>query len=94
MGGPLPGRPGLPRRQFASTARRYFPYYGWDEDAAGQYGERRPFSNNLAPARYAFRAAIADLNRWAHDWRIHQAGRLSADQVRPAPAAGRLERDG
>jgi hypothetical protein len=81
------------RDAFAYDGTAYFPY-SWDEDDAGQYGERRPFSNNVAPARYAFRAAIADLNRWARDWRDHRAGRLSADQVRPAPAANRLERDG
>jgi alpha/beta hydrolase family protein len=81
------------RDGFAFDGTTYFPY-GWDEDDAGQYGERRPFSNNVAPARYAFRAAIADLNRWARDWRAYRAGRLPADQVRPAPAAGRLERDG
>jgi hypothetical protein len=82
------------RDGFAYDGTTYFPYYGWDEDDAGQYGERRPFSNNVAPARYAFRAAIDNLNRWARDWRDHRAGRLSADQVRPAPAAARLERDG
>ena len=82
------------RDGFAYDGTTYFPYYGWDEDDAGQYGERRPFSNNVAPARYAFRAAIDNLNRWAHDWRDHRAGRLAADQVRAAPAAARLERDG
>jgi hypothetical protein len=82
------------RDGFAYDGTTYFPYYGWDEDDAGQYGERRPFSNNVAPARYAFRAAIDGLNRWARDWRDHRAGRLAADQVRPAPAAARLERDG
>jgi hypothetical protein len=66
----------------------------WDEDAAGQYGERAPFSSNVAPARYAFRAAIDDLNRWAGDWKAFRSGRLAADQVRSAPAAARLERDG
>jgi hypothetical protein len=81
------------RDGFAYDGTTYFPY-GWDEDDAGQYGERRPFSNNVAPARYAFRAAIDGLNRWARDWRDYRAGRLSADQVRPAPAAARLERDG
>jgi hypothetical protein len=82
------------RDGFAYDGTAYFPYYGWDEDDAGQYGERRPFSNNVAPARYAFRAAIAGLDRWARDWRDHRAGRLGADRVRPAPAAPRLERDG
>jgi hypothetical protein len=82
------------RDGFAYDGTTYFPYYGWDEDDAGQYGERRPLSNNVAPARYAFRAAIADLNQWARDWRDHRAGRLAADQVHAAPAAARLERDG
>ena len=82
------------RDGFAYDGTTYFPYYGWDEDDAGQYGERRPFSNNVAPARYAFRAAIDGLNRWARDWRDYRAGRLAADQVRAAPAAARLERDG
>jgi hypothetical protein len=82
------------RDGFAYDGTTYFPYYGWDEDDAGQYGERRPFSNNVAPARYAFRAAIDNLNRWARDWRDYRNGRLSADQIRPAPAADRLERDG
>jgi hypothetical protein len=66
----------------------------WDEDAAGQYGERAPFSSNVAPARYAFRAAIDGLNRWARDCKEFRAGRLAADQVRAAPAAARLGRDG
>jgi hypothetical protein len=66
----------------------------WDEDAAGQYGERGSSPSNLAPGRYAFRAAIDGLNRWARDWKEFRAGRLAADQVRAAPAAGRLERDG
>jgi hypothetical protein len=82
------------RDGFAYDGTTYFPYYGWDEDDAGQYGERRPFSNNVAPARYAFRAAIDVLNRWARDWKDYRAGRLAADRVRPAPAAPRLERDG
>jgi hypothetical protein len=67
----------------------------WDEDAAGQYGERsREHSSNMAPARYAFRAAVAALNRWARDWKDFRAGRISEDRVRPAPAAPRLERSG
>ncbi|HEV7865626.1 MAG TPA: alpha/beta hydrolase domain-containing protein [Acidimicrobiia bacterium] len=66
----------------------------WDEDHAGQYGERGSHPSNLAPARYAFRAAIDGLNRWARDWKAVRAGRLGADQVRAAPAAGRLARDG
>jgi hypothetical protein len=66
----------------------------WDEDAAGQYGERGSAPSNLAPGRYAFRAAIAALNGWARDWKEFKAGRLGADQVQTAPAAGRLERDG
>lgn len=66
----------------------------WDEDAAGQYGERQHFSSNVAPARYAFRAAVDHLNRWARDWKEFQAGRLDADRVRAVPAAGRLDRDG
>lgn len=82
------------RDGFAYDGTAYFPYYGWDEDDAGQYGERRPFSNNVAPARYAYRAAIDHLNRWARDWRAYRDGRLPADQIRPAPTAGRLERDG
>ena len=82
------------RDGFAYDGTTYFPYYGWDEDDAGQYGERRPFSNNVAPARYAFRAAIADLNTWARDWKEYRAGRLPADRVHAAPAAARLERDG
>jgi hypothetical protein len=82
------------RDGFAYDGTTYFPYYGWDEDDAGQYGERRPFSNNVAPSRYAFRAAIAELNRWARDWREYRAGRLGAEEVRSAPASPRLERDG
>lgn len=66
----------------------------FDEDTAGQYGERGSSPSNLAPGRYAFRAAIADLNRWARDWKAFRAGHLAADQVRAAPAAPRLERDG
>lgn len=66
----------------------------WDEDDAGQYGERRPFSSNVAPARYAFRAAVAGLHRWARDWKEFRAGRRSIDEVRPVPPAGRLDRDG
>src|SRR5205085_330985 len=66
----------------------------WDEDTAGQYGERGSSPSNLAPGRYAFRAAIDDLNRWARDWKEFRAGRLHEDQVRPAPAAARLDRDG
>lgn len=66
----------------------------WDEDAARQYGERGSSPSNLAPGRYASRAAIAALDRWARDWKECKAGRLAADHVRAAPAAGRLERDG
>jgi hypothetical protein len=66
----------------------------WDEDSAGQYGERGSYPANMAPGRYAFRAAVDDLNRWAREWKEFRAGRLGADQVRPAPAARRLERDG
>jgi hypothetical protein len=66
----------------------------WDEDHAGQYGEQGSHPSNLAPARYAFRAAIDGLNRWARDWKAVRVGRLGADQVRAAPAAPRLDRDG
>jgi alpha/beta hydrolase family protein len=66
----------------------------WDEDYAGQYGERGGSEVNLAPARYAFRAALDHLNRWAGDWKEARAGRRPADAVRPAPAAERLTRSG
>jgi hypothetical protein len=81
-------------RDFGSVGGKAFFPATWDEDHAGQYGERGSHPENLAPARYAFRAAIVDLNRWARDWKAVRAGRLAADQVRAAPAAGRLDRDG
>ena len=66
----------------------------WDEATAGQYGEQGSAPSNLAPGRYAFRAAIDVLNRWARDWQEFRAGRRDADDVRAAPAAARLDRDG
>jgi hypothetical protein len=81
-------------RDFSSVGGTALFPAPWDEDAAGQYGERGSSPSNLAPGRYAFRAAIDGLNRWARDWKEARAGRLGADRVRPAPAAGRLARDG
>ncbi|MGH9034987.1 MAG: alpha/beta hydrolase domain-containing protein, partial [Acidimicrobiia bacterium] len=66
----------------------------WDEDDAGQYGERGSRNINLAPARYAFRAAVDHLSRWARDWKEFRAGVRPADRIRPAPAAERLSRTG
>jgi len=79
-------------RDFSSVGGTALLPAPWDEDTAGQYGERGSSPSNLAPGRYAFRAAIAALNRWAQDWKEFKAGRLAADQVRAAPTAGRLER--
>jgi hypothetical protein len=81
-------------RDFSSVGGTTLAPEPWDEGSAGQYGERGSSPSNLAPGRYAFRAAIDDLNRWARDWKEFRAGRLAADQVRAAPAAGRLDRDG
>jgi hypothetical protein len=81
-------------RDFSSVGGTTLAPASWDEDAAGQYGERGSSPSNLAPGRYAFRAAIDDLNRWARDWKEFRAGRLAAEQVRAAPTAGRLDRDG
>ena len=81
-------------RDFSSLGGTALFPVPWDEDTAGQYGERGSAPSNLAPGRYAFRAAIAALNQWAHDWKEFRAGRLLADQVRAAPTAARLERDG
>jgi hypothetical protein len=80
-------------RDFSSLGGTALYPAPWDADAAGRYGERGSSFSNLAPGRYAFRAAIAALNRWAHDWKEFKAGRLAADRVHAAPAAGRLERD-
>jgi hypothetical protein len=81
-------------RDFSSAGGTALFPAPFDEDAAGRYGERGSSPSNLAPGRYAFRAAIAALNRWAQDWKEFRAGRRAADQVRAAPAAARLERDG
>lgn len=81
-------------RDFGSVAGTAFFPATWDEEAAGQYGERGSAPSNLAPGRYAFRAAVDGLNRWARDWKAVRAGGLPAELVRAVPAAGRLERDG
>lgn len=73
----------------------------WDEDDAGQYGERGtplisgtlPASGvfgNAMPARYAFRAALHWINIWAQDHKAYREGRLEAGQVRAAPSAPRF----
>ena len=79
-------------RDFGSFGGTTFSPAPWDEDAAGEYGERGSAPSNLAPGRYAFRAAIDVLNRWAKDWKEFRAGRRSAEEVRAAPAATRLDR--
>lgn len=77
----------------------------WDEDEAGQYGERghpivsgrTPASallNNTIPARYAFRAALHWLNQWARQYKSYRQGRISADRVQPPPIAPRFARSG
>ena len=81
-------------RDFSSVGGTTLSPAAWDEDSAGQYGERGSSPSNLYPSRYAFRAAIDDLARWARDWKEFRAGRLAADQVGAAPAAARLQRDG
>src|SRR5205807_5499377 len=80
-------------RDFNSLGGTTLSPAAWDEDSAGQYGERGSSPSNLSPSRYASRAALDDLARWARDWKEFRAGRLAADQVRAAPAAARLERD-
>lgn len=81
-------------RDGSAVAGSALPPATWDEDDAGQYGERRGGTINFAPARYAFRAAVDHLSRWARDWKEAQAGTRPVNAVRPAPAAERLTRVG
>lgn len=77
----------------------------WDEDAAGQYGERgsvlvtgetptNVVFGNTFPTRYGFRAALDHLTSWAREWKEYRAGLRSRDDVTPAPAAPRFARTG
>jgi len=75
-------------RDFSSVGGHHARPEPWDEGSAGQYGERGSSPSNLAPGRYAFRAAIDDLSRWARDWKEFRAGRRAADQVRRPPPPG------
>ena len=82
-------------RDFSSVGGATLSPDRWDsDDAPASTASGGSSPSNLYPSRYAFRAAIGDLARWAGDWKEFRAGRLAADRVRAAPTAARLERDG